>query len=422
VKNVAFLSSEWLTGYGTQLVVIVALLKLVTGLVNGPEAFLAEIRGWASHFADYFFAPDFLVALTLVFLIWILGGYFAELLDEMGLEQALILQDTISAASDQPPARERLLGLVFSLCTFLVFITGLLRVNLRAILSGASGETLFFNLPPLAGGGASTLVYFMLGLALLSQTQFMNLNTRWSLARIPVSEKMAGRWALYSLAFLVILAAVASLLPTSYSLGLIAALGYLFSLIFFVVQLLISLFILLISLPFLLFGQPPPVTNPVRPQVPFVPKVLEQTAVGAPLAWLELLKSVAFWALLVGILAFAIIQYSRQHRELLRQFPGWGFLSKAWAWLRDLFTGVKAGLSQAVESGLERLRARRGAGSFFIWIFEFKTTGPAPAGLLLLPGPPPPQRGKRTTPHIVPDPRRIRRHPRPRPARRRTRY
>jgi len=95
-----------------------------------------------------------------------------------------------------------------------------------------------------------------------------------------------------------------------------------------------------------------------HPQLPNLPG---DGSTAAP-AWLEALKSLAFWAVFLVILVFSITQYLRQHEEVLqalRKIPGMAFLAQVWKWLQKMFLGVKIGISNAVEAGRERLRARQ---------------------------------------------------------------
>ncbi|MBN1668202.1 MAG: hypothetical protein JW862_14010, partial [Anaerolineales bacterium] len=224
-------SQDWFFRVGTHWVMLLAVLKLLTGLTNGLPAFLAEIPLWRRNFAAYFFNAEYLIVVVIAILIWLLCGYFAGLLEKMGLDQALIDRDVAAIVRmDEQPPREKLLNLVIGIGGFLVVLTAALRVDLRALFA-ADLAGLRANLPPLAGGGAGTLLYFMLALGLFSMTRFISLHTRWNLQRLRVSRQLAVRWGLYSLAFITIITLVASLLPTRYSLGLLSILGYLINFI-----------------------------------------------------------------------------------------------------------------------------------------------------------------------------------------------
>lgn len=366
-KKIQVFTQEWFFRVGTHWVMVLVVLKVLTGVAQGLPAFLAEIPLWRRNFAAYFFNVEYLIVVVIAILIWLLCGYFAALLDEMGLDQAIIDREVAAfTRRDEHSPREKLLNLVISIGGFLVLLTAATRVDIRALFA-ANFTDLRANLTPLTGGGAGTLLYFMLALGLFSMTRFISLHTRWNLQRLRVSRQLAGRWALYSLIFILVVAVIASLLPTSYSLGLLSVLGYLInfviSLIIVVMQLIFAVFMFLISIPFLLMGEPPPIENdtPIRPILPEVPRELITTP-STPFPWWDLIKSILFWVFFIGLLAFSVHQYLKQHEEILamlRKMPGGAFLARLWAFLQAFFQGAQAGVARAVQTGRERFQAFR---------------------------------------------------------------
>src|SRR5258706_5180330 len=340
------LSKEWLTRFGTQLIIITLLTKLVVGFSHGWQAFLAEIPLWRQDFMANFFSNEFLIVLAIILATWALNGNFAALLDDIGLDQQLTIQEAEVSGQRKPTARERLMSLFFSLGSVLVVFTALARLDLRTMLIDRNGIVLL-GLPTLAGGGASTLLYFMLGLALLSQTQFITLHVRWDMQRIPVSRKLAGRWAVYSLVFLVLLAAVVSLLPTDYSLRPLQVLSYLlnlviYALIFIAYWILGGVLALVVAVSALLGLQSPLENMNISKAKPPDAPTQVNAAFASP-AWWELVKSLLFWGIFLGILIFSAIYYLRQHQdalETLRKLPGWHLLEALWDWMRVMITNV----------------------------------------------------------------------------------
>jgi hypothetical protein len=247
-----------------------------------------------------------------------------------------------------------------------MFLTAVARVDTRALFANETG-VFRTELSPLEGGGAGTLLYFLFGLALLSQGRYITLNTRWYLQKVPVSRSMAGNWAIYSLSFLGLIVLIVSVLPTNYSLGLLSVLGYLLDLVlgvlFFITNIILLLFGLLLSLPFLLFRADPPIElppietpPPVEPPPP--PALTEST--GFP--WLDLLKSLLFWSIFLGVVGYSIAQYLRQHEEILqrlRKIPGWAILASFWRWLTGVFGGFNRRVSTLIQAGRTRSRSPR---------------------------------------------------------------
>jgi hypothetical protein len=357
--------TERLLNFGVQWIVIILLVKLVVGLSHGWSAFLAEIPTWQYSFADFFFNDELIIGLIAMAAAWMASGAFARLLEELGLHEALVNLEAPVQGNDLP-ARERLMRLVFSTTTSLVIMTAIIRIDLRAVFS--EGKVIIQSLPPLAGGGASTLLYFMLGLALLSQTQFVWLHTRWNLSHIPVSGNLARRWGLYSILFLLILAIVVALLPTSYSLGVLAILGraidFIFQIIFYVLQFLLSILFFLIGTLLNLLIRQPKEENPVSPpQLPdFTPEA--NAAQFAYPSWWGAAKTLFFWVSLAAIFIFALTQYLRQHQEILqalRKFAVWRAAVKVWNWIKSVLAGVRKTIAVAMEDRRERARERQAA-------------------------------------------------------------
>ena len=378
-------SREWATALLAEWVVMILLAKGVVGLSHGGQAFVDELFLWLKNFVraepgtipGSFFSSDFLFALAVLAATWWVSGYFAEVLDEMGLEKARksghfplpasdqqivrnnpfgqspYLEQIPISADEKPPARERLLSLVFGTGSVLVLMTAIMRVDFRA----GAGLPVFLPVPALQSGGASTLLYFMFGLALLSQTQFMDLHTTWGLQGISVSRKLAGRWTFYSSILLGIVAVITSILPTSFSLGALATIqfvfGSIFRFLFFVIQIFSTLLLFILGLVFNLFGGTPPSENPLAlPQAPQVfPKTLSSVPPGNNV-WVEGIKNILFWSFFIAIVIFSFRQYLRQHQEGLayfRKLRAAGWLAKLWNWLSGLARAAQQGISRAIE-------------------------------------------------------------------------
>lgn len=343
-----FLSREWNLLFATHAVVIIAVTKITVGLSHGWDAFLAEIPTWGTRLPFSFFDAETTFSLFLILLVWMVCGRFADLLETIGPDQ--IQTARLDLIGNDPkaniPARQRLIHLYFTVGAFLVIATMLGRINLRMDFPSTTYNP-SIPVPVLAVGGLSTLLYFMLGLALLSQTQFISLHVRWNIQRIPISGRLARQWTVYSLLFLALIAALITLLPTSYGIRPLEMLGYALNMIVYLVLLAGQMiFIGLMSVLSLFFdkdSQQNP--NALPPDMPTSPTADPN----APLLpdWLELIKGLIFWAVLIGAIVWAIRQYLRQNPQLLeklRNLANWGWLANLWAWLRSLWAQVKTGI------------------------------------------------------------------------------
>jgi hypothetical protein len=122
-----------------------------------------------------------------------------------------------------------------------------------------------------------------------------------------------------------------------------------------------------------LMGKPPPEHAPPPPQLPQPPPQS-----GSPVAWIEVLKSLLFWAAFLGIVGFAFFYYLRLHRDNLRLFRGFP-VSRLWVdfwnWLRIRFGRLTREVAGSFSAGLDRLRKR-----------ALKTLDQAPWGYIHLTG------------------------------------
>jgi len=367
IKRLVFLSKRWFVFHTTQWVVILIILKILQVLSQKPESLWMEIQLWRLDFFSNFFDTGFSVAISFVVSIWFLSGYFAGLLDEMSLEETLIRYETaVIAPVEGLPARERLLNAIFGVGFILVILTAILRVNLRMLFSEGIENFEVLPLPILAAGAWNVLLYFLFGLVLMSQTQFARLNARWHFYKVPVGTRLAGHWVAYSLIFILLLALLASALPTQYSFGFLSIVAYLLKLLFgimlFCFGFLWTILTFLINQLTILLGLnqqqggPLPIQGYEPPALP--PEVIPHS--GYP--WLEMLKSILFWTIFITVVAFSVIQFLRQHQGLwssLQSFPGLSWLTRLWDWLTVGFKGLNQKISEVVESSVTRLRARR---------------------------------------------------------------
>ncbi|HET6822410.1 MAG TPA: DUF4129 domain-containing protein [Anaerolineales bacterium] len=365
LRSLTPFSSEWALAIGGQWVLIVLILRLLLSYANGLDAFRADLSLFTRGYIAELFTLEFVVTLLLALLVWFLTGRFLDLLEEIGSNPSLALEENPVIQSQVVPAHQRLVSLVFSIGIGLVILTALARVDLEAITANTQGLPRI-EFSRLSGGEAGALLYFVFGLGLLSLSRLMSLQTHWNRLRIPVSSgNLTRQWGKYSLLFLLLLAVFVSLLPAGDSFGIFsvlgALLGFLLGVIFFLGQLLISLILLLVSLPFLLFGQglpnisPPPAPPPL-PNLPAQPPApVTDSAVWA------MIRSILLWGSLAAIVFFVFIQFVRQHgglRAALRESRVMNWLSQAWQWLSRNADKTREGLTRAIADGWQSLVSR----------------------------------------------------------------
>jgi len=150
------------------------------------------------------------------------------------------------------------------------------------------------------------LLYFLLGLLLISQAQLAVLRARWTIDRLPTAPAIIRNWPIYTFLVILIFGAVAAFLPLgdTYLLSLILGtiLNLLFGLVFLLFRLITLALLMLLSL--LPFSNPPP--EDAAPPPP-AQNVFEQ-----PSAMLEIPPWVGgafFWLSVIALLGYAAYFY-----------------------------------------------------------------------------------------------------------------
>ena len=232
LKSMTFLSTEWLIAFGAQWIVILLVVRLVLSSANGIESLRNDLMLFASGLLEKVFTPEYVASILLAYLVWTLSRQFLDLIDEIGLDQTTALGEENVMPDNPVPVHQRMVSLIFTLGIVLVILTAMTRMNLHTLVS-TPGLIPNVEFSRFSGAEAGALLYFVFGLALLSLSRLMSLQTHWNRLRIPISSKnLTRQWGLYSLFFLLVLGLIVGILPAGDSIGFFAlifmALGFLF--------------------------------------------------------------------------------------------------------------------------------------------------------------------------------------------------
>jgi hypothetical protein len=332
-------------------VVIGLLIKLFLASSTGLSLFLREMLSWGEGFWANFFDPEYVFVLFLAFVIWYLSGNFAGQLLELEGDRFLLEADIeVGIISDRTAVRRGLALRVLTIGMLMIFITALLRWDY---------QNLWGERPVPTYSLSYVMVYFVFGLGLITLSHFSARRAVWALERIPISREIGKSWLAYGVLFLFSISLLAFILPTGYSLGLLATVQYLLQLLS---QVIYFIFFLL-SLPFIyLFRKlagaseiseveqplpspefnPPPVTTPVSDGLP----------------WFDLIRSIVFWAIFLAIVVYAFKVFIEQNEYLwqrLRALPGWRYLAAFLNWLAANFKHMDQKVRSAIQGGFMQL-------------------------------------------------------------------
>jgi hypothetical protein len=208
------------------------------------------------------------------------------------------------------------------------------------------------NRPTMGGVVLNVMLYFMLGLVLLSQINLTRLRVRWEVQKIDIAPGIIKRWAGYGLLFLSLLTAIAFILPTGYGIGFLQTTGYLLTYFFSIFILLFQMVIVLVTLPIVLLlswlGYS--AADPLGAMTVAPPPILSDETAATP-GWLTVLRSALFWLVATAAVGYLIKTYLDDRPELVRQLLALRPIAVMVNLIKTLWRILRAG----VVSGIRRL-------------------------------------------------------------------
>jgi len=292
-----------------EIAMLFVLLKAGSYIGDRWSDVLADVLIWPLDPLNTLLNPETVVAFILAFLSWSVSTQTVRDLERIG--------DPPPRGRGYIPPRDSIAHRFFSGGTLLLILAGITRIGIAALTN--------LSRPPVPGLVLNVLVYFLLGLAMLGQIHFTTSQRQWEAQKMTVATRLAGRWAGYSLVLISLAALVAFLLPTGYTIGLldivaaiIYTLGYVLTLLNLLLWFILSILLTPLAL---LFGREPPPRPSVPPPLKFPsPGMSTPGASGTAPTWLELLRSLLFWAAAVTMVTYVTRSYLRDHPELVDAF------------------------------------------------------------------------------------------------------
>ena len=201
------------------------------------------------------------------------------------------------------------------------------------------------------------LVYFILGLWVISQARLDMMRARWLADGVRADEAIVNTWRRTSIAILALFALIAAFLPIGSTFAAAVVLQAVVAVVVAVMQLLFLLFTtLLVAVVSLLGLRPFPQETAQLPDAPGPTPLPPQ---GAPLdETTALFAGGVFWILVTLVAVVAIFFFLRDRGVRLRYKPLVTLLTRLRNWLRQLGFGLarRAGNVQlALRRGLERI-------------------------------------------------------------------
>jgi hypothetical protein len=319
-------------------VMLILLLKLLS-FADKPPAYI-----WANLQAMWWNPMD---AINLEFYVMLVLGVLSWLVATETITDFDRLADPYTFRSSYIEPLARIKARYFWGGVLLMVISGLSHVILRLGFSSLAD----IHRPTIQGIIINVLVYFMLGLVLLSQANIARLTTSWRIHKVDVNPDLVKHWAKYGLIFLGIVTILVFFLPTGYTMGFLESAGLVVEAILGVLVYIVQLIFFLASLPFILLmrlfaGEEVPDESP-PPEMMFDPSDVPPPA--SPIPWLEALRSLIFWLVTLVIIGYLIKMYIIDRPELLASLSRFRPIS----FVMNLWQQIWQSLRGLARSGLE---------------------------------------------------------------------
>jgi hypothetical protein len=339
-------------------VVILLLVRFVVYLEYGPAQLIQDLTSWSTNMGA-FFDIGFIVKAGFIAAAWALALMLSRILQEL---EANPLEKPVSVTDpdyylrstmpqhgrvDRQSRLNRIVGVFFAGGVLVLLLAGMVRVDVQELVRLQHART--------SGVILNVLLYFLLGFLLISQARYTILKANWELQSIPILDNLGRRWLVWVILFLLSLGIISALLPVGYSVGVLDAVGtvvrwiiyVLVQIAFFVLFALSYVIGLLLSLFTGRAAESPSMRTPMAPPAP-------AATPGGGNPWWELVRSLIFWTVLLGIIGYSIFHFLAFRLGLLQNVR----LRRIWEWLTLFWSGVRRTTRRAADDLRRRLAER----------------------------------------------------------------
>ncbi len=325
----------------TEWVIIIAVLKLYTELSHGTQSFWANVQLWLVNFPENIFNGPFFLNLVPVLSIWIIANLFDDDLFLLGN-----LEESIREEGEHTiTVRNLILRRFLNVGLLLVVFAG---IPPQTVVNGPR--------PPDSNIAPAVVMYFILGIALLSLTRYSYLSTQWRLDRLSIPGNIPRRWIWYPVLVLGVLGVLIFLLPSDAGVGLLATLSFILGFFAKLAALLYALIFVIINAIARLFPSRP-LTNPITPIV--TPPPVQLLPPAEPSQTMKMIESILFWGGLAALIIIALRQYILFNKDLaeeLKRFRPWRWFVLFWKRVTASMKKANKSVGIFVQNSLSRLR------------------------------------------------------------------
>ena len=306
----AFLFKEWLVLLAPPIV----LVRFLPYLDDPNASVVTDVLTWLRDPGAIFsfaFVADVVVLLTVWWVVFActqrlnqLRVQEGEIVERAENRYSQMFEDNWRSYDHQAPLRQ--LGQFYLWGgVFLVVVSALASIGTAQFLSiDALGQLIGFQRPSLHLVLANVLLYFVLGLVLIGEAQFVRQRTLWRLDHLAMPAEIASRWVSSVVGVVLIATIVALILPTSYAMTLGELISYVVYIAVEVVGFVVAGIFYLLFLISRLFPHTTGGTQPPAPALaPHFPAATTSPGGASPF---DAIRSLIFWLVALGILAYSL--------------------------------------------------------------------------------------------------------------------
>ena len=321
--------------YLAELVLLLVLTRLVP-LLATPAQLVALVPQWIAD-PGTIFTGSFIADAIVVGAAWLLGHTLARAVDQLHLQPGELPPPRGTPEHENWERSEAAFDH---------------RGSYRHVSNHATGggaiviATLTVGGMLGAGEGAlrevviATILYFAASLLLMAWAHVSLLDTLWQLDGLEAPRRLTRQWPVWLGVVLVIVALLALLAPRSYAVDPIVLLGWLLEALIVVGQLVVFLITLPIFLVASLLGMGGETPSP--PAGPPMTAAPAATGDDAGLPFLELLRSIGFWAITIALVIYSLRTLYQSRWGVMRWLPRFPVLATIARLWRALLAGLRS--------------------------------------------------------------------------------
>ncbi len=335
-----------------EFILIVLALKAFSVVTSGFSSIWLEVKSWQDRFLPSFFDVDYMLLTLAVLFIWIIACIFSQSLNQLDEDETAMDQEKLGHAfKDRQEERRGLIRLVFIIGFVMIAFMVLMKSNLDLLPDLTMPKRSYIFI---------LLVYFAASFVLLALNQYIIMKARWYLDDIVVHPSLAKRWLVYTLSFILLVILVIGFLPTKFAIGFYPIAQAIFQVLLFTfgfIQFLITLPVaLVISLINSLFSSSS-FEEQMTAHIPeYIPPVTE---ISNTMPWMEVVKSIFFWAIFLGVTVFSI-RYYMTNKEAFKLFLNsiqvGKWLQDAWRWLSQSLMKMRRITAEVWQQSIQKVQ------------------------------------------------------------------